>query len=60
MVIRYFIFFSPDGNGNPGLIFVAFFWCKRATNGSSFYDLKNYKYKEELQCTAGLASKINY
>jgi len=40
MVIRYFIFFSPDGNENPGLIFVRFFWCKRATSGSSFYALK--------------------
>jgi len=28
MVIKYFIFFSPDGNGNPGLIFVSFFGRK--------------------------------
>jgi len=36
MVIKYFIFFSPDGNGNPGLIFVRFFWDKRATLEAPF------------------------
>jgi hypothetical protein len=45
MVIRYFIFFSPDGNGNPGIIVVSFFWYKRATSGSSFYALK----KQQLE-----------
>jgi len=40
MVIKYFIFFSPDGNGNPAVVKVSFSWCKRATNGSSFYALE--------------------
>lgn len=40
MVIRYFIFYSPDGNGNPAVVKVSFSWCKRATNGSSFYALE--------------------
>ncbi|WP_431245029.1 hypothetical protein ACQ9BO_13080 [Flavobacterium sp. P21] len=57
MMIRYFIVFSPDGNGNPGLIFVEFFGVKERPAEAPFMPLKNNKYKEELQCTAGLASK---
>jgi hypothetical protein len=40
MVIKYFMFFSPDGNENPGVMEVNFSWCKRATKGSSFYALE--------------------
>jgi len=45
MVIKYFIFFSPvpiaiGRNGNPTVVKVSFSWCKRATNGSSFYALE--------------------
>ncbi|WP_163410987.1 hypothetical protein [Flavobacterium ajazii] len=50
------MFFSPDGNGNPGLIFVSFCGVKEATLEAAFMTLKNNKDKEELQCTAGIAS----
>ena len=40
MVIKYFMVFSPGGNGNPAVVKVSFSWCKRATNGSSFYALE--------------------
>jgi hypothetical protein len=34
------MFLSPDGNENPAVVKVSFSWCKRATNGSSFYALE--------------------
>jgi len=37
-------------------MFVSFFGIKRATLGVRFIALKNNKDKEELQCTAGIAS----
>jgi len=34
--------FSPDGSEKPGDKKITFSWQKRATKGSSFYDLEKY------------------
>lgn len=44
----------------PDLYLFVFFGIKERPAEAPFMTLKNNKDKEELQCTAGLASKFNY
>lgn len=49
------LFFSPDGNENPGASKCSFLKVQKATERSLLAPYKNKFCSEELKCTAGLA-----
>jgi hypothetical protein len=49
-------FFSPECSEKPTAKNNLFSWRKRTTNGSSFFDIENDCFGEDLQRNAGLAT----